>query len=115
MSDTQQQIEFASFTDPPVRAIDPPASQASAKEIEPKIAGLVREFIDALGGLGVASTAAEIARAAVDRSGRAHPAETYRKRAAEAVKTGRVERLAVVTRTCKVTGKKAHLYQIVQR
>jgi hypothetical protein len=92
------------------RRADPITSQKSAAETEPKLGRYQELFVRSLRYLGEA-TANEVAIDAVLLSGGSP--ETYRKRALELIRAGRIEECG--EGKCKVTGKTATTYKLKER
>jgi hypothetical protein len=92
------------------RKSDPITSQKSAAETEPKLGRYQEIFVRSLRFLKEA-TANEVAADAV-LLGRGSP-ETYRKRAMELIRAGRIEECG--EGKCKVTGKTATIYKVNER
>ena len=99
--------------DPPTklsRKSDKLTSQKSAVEIEPKLGRYQELFVRSLRYLGEA-TANEVAIDAVLLGGGSP--ETYRKRALELIRAGRIVECG--EGKCKVTGKTATTYKLKER
>ena len=84
------------------RINDPATSHQAAAEIVPKLVGLRAEFVARLKAIG-SGTANEVARGD----------ESIRKRAKECERFGWIE--VVGERRCRVTGKNAMVYRVVDK
>lgn len=92
-------VQLSLFDASPIaRQSDPETSQIAAADIEPKLSGCRREFVERLRVLG-AATAQEVA----DGN------ETIRKRAKECERMGWIVNAGA--RRCRVTGKMATVYR----
>ena len=95
------------------RVKDPATSQAAAVEVRPQLGDCQAKFLDGLEHLiastGQPATAAEVAEFCYTFNPSKNR-ESYRKRAGELVKSGRIS--ACGARRCRITGKLATTYRL---
>lgn len=109
------QASLLNHNDQPValaRKSDPPTSHQAAAEIGGKLGYCAAGMLDAFRYLGEA-TASEAAKLASDAEvveGRPTAAESYRKRAGELERAGRIA--VTGTRKCRVSGKQARTFKV---
>jgi hypothetical protein len=89
------------------RASDPITSKQSAIDTKLVVTGLRAIFVDRVRSFGPCT-----ANEAVEGIENAHYAESVRKRASECLRLGRVR--VAGTRACRVTGKSAQIYEVVE-
>jgi hypothetical protein len=104
--------QLAAPANQPASTSSPDTSSAAATATLPKLGGCYRAFLDALASLGKPSTAHEIAARAEAISLTPAMRETYRKRAAELVASGKIAKDG--TRPCEITGFSAATYRLTQ-